>query len=86
MTNHKPDAASQKIRDDALKQLRRTREQIDPKILQLMQQAIAAQKPQKAVKTSPEKTIKIDKQRNVRFVMDFLQSPAGASLRDKILN
>ena len=59
-----------------LQQLKRIRNKIDPEILEMASQSLQP--------TSTSSEIKIDRKRNVRFVMDFLNSPEGAHLKDKI--
>ncbi len=62
-----------------LTHLREIRRQIDPEILKSFREKVI-QKPQE-----PD-VIKIDREKNTRFVMDFLNSPAGAHLKDKIFD
>ncbi len=52
------------------------RQRLDPNVLQTAHDAALQQKPQE---------IRIDRERNIKFVMDFLNSPAGAHLKSKIL-
>lgn len=64
-----------------LKQLRAIRSKLSPDILELASHSIQNQ-PSKEQEDAGE--IKIDRKKNVKFVMDFLNSPEGAHLKAKI--
>ena len=64
-----------------LKTIKTTREKISPQLLILMEKYLT-KTPMIPVKECGH--IRIDRAKNKAFIQDFLNSPAGAHLRDKI--
>lgn len=87
---NKPPHPPQKSRAEMIVELQAVMEtvrtKLDPELLARAERLIHATSLQPVQKDrgTVEETVKIDRERNVKFVMDFLNSPAGARLKAKL--
>lgn len=77
MSNKDNEKSREELIKETLAKARQIRKKLDPKVLKAVREASAQQ-------NSDE--VKVDRQRNVKFVMDFLNSPEGAHLKSKIIS
>ena len=77
MSNKNEKKSREELIEETLEKARQIRKKLDPKVLKAVREASVQQKPEE---------VKIDRKRNVKFVMDFLNSPEGAHLKSKIIS